>query len=141
MIGLRFYRGPVPWCLAILWMAVIFWFSAQPGQRLSAWNAWGLPDFSGHLTLYAVLGLLYFGAFRRSGHPVERAAWASLGLALLYGISDEIHQIWVPGRSPTAVDVVWDALGAGAAVVGAVLWNRCLARRRPSRHPVLGTKS
>lgn len=144
MIRLRFYRGPVPWLLVVGWMAVIFWFSAQPGQRISSWNTWNLPDGLGHFALYAVLGLLSFGAFRSLGHTVGRAAWESLGLSLLYGISDEIHQMWVPGRSPTLVDVVWDGLGAAAGALGGVLacrrWVAPPAGGR-SRRRVVGTDS
>lgn len=45
------------------------------------------------------------------------------GIAILYGISDEIHQSFVPGRFPSVYDVIADAIGAfaGAAVMRALI--------------------
>jgi len=36
--------------------------------------------------------------------------------SVLYGVSDEIHQIYVPGRTPDSLDVVADAVGAALGV-------------------------
>ena len=47
-------------------------------------------------------------------------------LALLYATSDEIHQIFTPGRTPAVTDVLLDTVGAS---VGAAAWTR----RRPPR--------
>ncbi len=104
-------RLAIPW----LWMAVIFWFSAQP--KLPDLTP-GLPGFeaiAGHLFMYAVLALLWRRALQGAG--VRHSALLALLFALLYGLSDEYHQSFVPNRTPSFFDVATDACGAGAALV------------------------
>lgn len=72
-----------------------------------------------------MLAYLYLGTLGGNGTRRERLlAW---GLALLYGITDEIHQSFVPGRHPSAVDIVVDGIGAALAVL------RGISRFRPLR--------
>ena len=58
--------------------------------------------------------------------------WVSV-VASLYGLSDEIHQSYVPGRVASVWDVVADAVGAICGVVGVVFLRRCWRRRNASR--------
>jgi len=68
-------------------------------------------------------GLLWWAL---NGSGVSRPAlWAFL-IALLYALSDEYHQSFVPGRHPDPLDIVTDLAGAAAAL----LW---LSRRSRSR--------
>jgi VanZ family protein len=50
-------------------------------------------------------------------------------LVVLYGVSDEYHQSFVPGRTSDVADVIADGLGASAAVFIAWLFARFGARR------------
>lgn len=59
-----------------------------------------------------------------------RKAPLSLLIAGLYGVSDEVHQYFVPGRSASAYDALADVLGAGL-VCG--LWYFKLSKRRQER--------
>ena len=82
----------------------------------------GVSPTSGHSIGYALLGALLLRALARgrvSGVTWRRAAAAVL-LASLYGISDEWHQSFVPGRSPNRFDLLVDFLGAtlGVTVCG-----------------------
>jgi hypothetical protein len=104
------------WGPVVLQMVVIFGASSIP-------DLGGLPggmsDKSGHGIGYAILGALLLRALARgrlSGVTWTRAAAAVL-LAALYGVSDEYHQSFVPGRSPDRLDVLADSIGAAAAVV------------------------
>jgi VanZ family protein len=47
-----------------------------------------------------------------------------------YGVTDEWHQSFVPGRSADAIDLVADAVGAGLAAGGLGAWGIMLRRRR-----------
>ncbi len=104
------------WMWVVLWMGVIFVFSAQPQPVLN----WGQPAWVGklaHLIEYLILGWLSQRAL------VDRRAWWRAWLiAVVYAVTDEIHQRSVPGRTSLATDVMVDALGAAVGVVLA-LWR------------------
>ncbi len=67
-----------------------------------------------HILGYALLGALFCRAYGslRLGGKFWRAALLSFLSAGLYGISDEIHQYFVPGRSADVMDVAADFFGA-----------------------------
>jgi VanZ family protein len=115
-----------PWIPALVWAAIIFVLSSLPGSAYPKTNLIN-ADKLVHVALYGLLGGLCARGFVRG---TGRGAWAALGLAALlsalYGVTDELHQAFVPGRNSDWRDVVADAAGSvlGAAVV--VL----LARRR-----------
>jgi VanZ family protein len=83
-----------------------------------------LPDFSHadkflHAGAYGLLGILFYRAYR-SRWP-NASGWAmanaSLVSAALYGLSDEIHQYFVPGRSADPWDWLADTIGAMLGVI------------------------
>jgi VanZ family protein len=111
----RFLRCELP---ALLWAAGIFTLSSlsrPPGPPL----VHGL-DKVAHFTAYLVLGLLTARALGARSQRPRTAALLGLLLASLYGVSDEWHQHFVPGRSVDALDLLADVLGACA---GALLWR------------------
>lgn len=100
----------VSWMLVALWAAAIFAVSSIPGTALPGGYSW-----QGHLVEYAVLGSLLFLALRHD-HPPLRAAFLAVAIASAYGVSDEIHQAFVPRRMPDALDWLTDTAGASVAV-------------------------
>jgi VanZ family protein len=52
------------------------------------------------------------------------APWLAWGLCILYAITDEYHQSFVPGRSPRGMDVGIDALGAVLGLLPAFIRPR-----------------
>ena len=108
-------------------MAVIFVASATPAEKLP--NA-GVFDVllkkGGHFLGYALLGASYLRGLAWRRRPAGREMAFAILLALLYATSDEIHQIFTPGRTPAVTDVLLDTVGAS---VGAAAWTR----RRPPR--------
>lgn len=105
------------WLPALSMMLVIFYFSSLPD---SAIPDYGLADLllkkGAHLLGFALLAFADFFALPVGWKPGHRR-WLAFFLALLYAISDEIHQRFVPGRNGWWVDVVIDGLGAGAAML------------------------
>ena len=90
-------------------MAIIFLLSNQPdsdpaGGRIS----FGVYKLA-HLVVFTVLGVLVAGAVRHLKTP--RASWWAWVLVVLYAIADELHQSFVPGRSPLVTDVAIDSVG------------------------------
>lgn len=145
------------------WMAVIFWFSAQPASdssRLSEFVAHqvaevfyqGASDLqleqlaarldypirkAAHMTEYAILGVLFvpvIGGKRPNGWRTFLWAFVS---AVCYAMTDELHQVFVPGRSGQASDVCVDAVGVlfGLLVLFLIqkLWRKHCEKRG---HPV-----
>lgn len=143
--------------LAIMMMAVIFWFSAQVGSASSsksdaiAGAICGnlIPGFeslsldaqaalfskvtfairkTAHMSEYAILGALYcltvyqLGKvcnFRVRGLGLKGlAAWS---LAVAYAATDEVHQLFVDGRSGMASDVAVDSVGAAVGIALVIL--------------------
>jgi VanZ family protein len=64
--------------------------------------------------VFAVLAWLLAWAF--GGR--RRTLLTSFAFALLYGVSDELHQAFVPGRHPDPLDLLCDAAGAATALAG-----------------------
>lgn len=95
-------------CLSLLWMGTIFYLSSLTGRELSDLPA--VNEIIGHGFLYFVLGLLLYFSFRKRQGPL------TVLTAFLYGLSDEFHQSFVPGRTPEISDLLVDTLAALLAV-------------------------
>jgi VanZ family protein len=116
------------WGPALAWAAVLFTFSSmsKPPAPPDAFT-----DKHAHLTAYAILGALIVWGLT-DGVPARttwRTAAAAVVLATLYGMSDEWHQSFVPGREISALDVAADALGALLAAGALRAWAIIRARR------------
>jgi VanZ family protein len=79
-----------------------------------------------HAAEFAILFLLVFALLNRYNRPAFGRNFASASaLCVLFAISDEYHQTFVPGRGGTWRDVAID--GLGVVLAGALVW----LRRRP----------
>lgn len=106
------------WLQALLWMALIFFLSSRPklpGPEDPLLNL--LLKKTGHFVAFGTLAWLYARALRGQGITQTRAFWLAWGLTLLYALSDEFHQSFVPGRHPALTDVLIDSLGAATALL------------------------
>ncbi len=113
------------WLPAVVVMAAIFWFSAQPITKLPNFS-WAdmLIKKSGHMIGYALLAVSYWVGLDRK-HELWWLAWV---LAIGYALTDEYHQSFVFGRHSTILDVlIYDNLGA---LIGLWLMQRSLKQKR-----------
>jgi VanZ family protein len=76
---------------------------------------------SAHFLIFFVLGFCAANALRLLTYSKRRVFWISLCYCVLYAVTDELHQYFVPGRSCMWQDCVIDAAGA-AAGIGAVFF-------------------
>lgn len=90
-----------------MWAAVLFVLSSIPGGIGSVTLPVG--DKLAHGVLYAVLGSAL--AFGWSRSPTVVRHLVLLGLGALYGVTDEVHQAFVPGRIPDVGDWIADVVG------------------------------
>jgi len=107
----------------LLYMAGIFGLSSIPDQGVAngtlnplAWISPNVQNFL-HLPLYGGLASLWIWALRHWNAESGRKYVLALILTLVYGLLDEWHQTFVPGRFGSLTDVSFDFIGA---VIG--LW-------------------
>ena len=109
------------WLPAIVWAGTIFYFSTQttikhPHPWLFAHDKWV------HGTIFFMLSsCVYFGFRKGEQLPPLRAALFALILSSLYGVSDEIHQIFTPTRSSDPMDWVADTVGSSLVLFFALI--------------------
>lgn len=145
-------RGSVAvvlWGAVLLWAAFIFFMSAHSGSDLSSgeglvahvkrWLASVAAGVFGpgvdvvspaaHFVEYAVFGVLLFGALRWT-FPYQRSwrlAAVAIVIASLYGVTDEVHQYFVPDRACDPLDWLTDTAGA---TLGALVTRAIASRQR-----------
>ncbi|MDD5655656.1 MAG: VanZ family protein [Elusimicrobia bacterium] len=112
MYKIRLWLPVAAWCL------LIFALSAVPNLDSGLEFDYPLRK-AAHMAEYAVLFLLLRRALRGTCAETAFWSWAAGLLTVLYAMSDEYHQTFVPGRSGRWSDVAVDA--AGAALAG--LWT------------------
>ena len=143
----------IAWLAVILWMLLIFMLSAQPTEQTNKlsigvterimstesaieidttdtsnpivqWNA--VLRKIAHFSLFLVLGMLASYALRISGLKGYKVYLFAALFCSLYAASDELHQMFVPGRNATFIDVLIDAAGAfvGIGIVRALVWMK-----------------
>ena len=110
------------WGPAWAMMVLIFVLSSM-SQLPPVPGGFDVDDAVAHAVAYGVLAALLLrglagGALRRVS--VE-AAWLAVALATLYGLTDEVHQRFVPGRTAEVADLIADAAGATAAA--GLIWG------------------
>ncbi len=139
------------WSLIVIWCGFIFFQSNQPAHISSAESGifvdlmdGMLTPFIGrgdreiysfiirktaHFTEYFILGLLLFKGFFSEG-KLKKAFVVSFFAGLLYAVSDEIHQYFIPGREMRAFDVFIDSLGVIAGLGLSLVFNN----KKPFHH-------
>lgn len=98
-------------------MGLIFFLSSQ--SKLPAIPGLDKIDYSDkieHAVAYGVLGFLTWRALNIAAQKWQQII-ITIGIAAIYGLSDEIHQLFVPGRSFDLLDLAADTLGAAIAVI------------------------
>ncbi|MGI6514711.1 MAG: VanZ family protein [Syntrophomonadaceae bacterium] len=145
------------WIPVILWMMLIFFLSAQSAAESSGLSSKvtelmlglinkvvpafssGLVDYAylnhvvrklAHFLLYLVLGLLSARALRKNGITGGKQLVLAVIFCALYAVTDELHQMFVPGRSGQISDVVLDTMGGLAGVI--LYHSRQADKRNPS---------
>lgn len=101
----------------ILWAGVIFAFSSQPtgGASQIEWQDFIIKK-SAHIFVYFVLSVLLYRSMINSGVQKKKAMYTAILLCMFYGVTDEFHQSFTPGREPTLRDVIIDTIGASLAI-------------------------
>ena len=105
------------WLPLLLYCGLIFIQSSRPVPE-------DIPDIVFldkilHFFGYALLGVLFFRAYKTTSlrYSPRLIVFISIMSATLYGVSDEIHQHFIPTRSADIRDLLADMLGSIAGVL------------------------
>ena len=87
---------------------------------------------AGHLTEYAILAAFAARAFRSSSIELLRRRWflTALILVVVYALSDEFHQSFVPTRGASLYDSLIDSVGGFVGLVIVWWWHRRTSRKK-----------
>jgi VanZ family protein len=114
------------WGPAVVMMALIFTASGTPGNELPKFGVWDVfVKKGGHIIGYALLAASYLRGLSSGKSANRRMLVLAIVLSGLYAASDEFHQSFTPGRTPSAVDVGIDTIGA-ALGAGTWAWMKSL---------------
>jgi VanZ family protein len=118
------------WLPLIAYCVFIYIQSSYPSPE-------SLPSFEFsdkllHFAAYAVMGVLFYRAYQTLSfkNNIQLLILLSMISASLYGISDEIHQSFVPYRDGSLMDVIADVLGAICGVCIYHWWMMGINRRQ-----------
>ena len=117
-------RSLVYWWPVVGCAGVIFFLSAQshPEDQLPLFLFKEVSDKVLHAVEYGIFALLCYRAFRWGAGPVvaRQAAVLTIVTASVFGLTDEVHQFFVPFRDSSWQDWAADTIGA---VIGVMSWR------------------
>ena len=107
------------WVPTVLWMGVIFFLSTLPESATPGRGI--LPDWVCHALEYFILAFLILFALQRTTRArFSTSFWVILVWGAIYGLSDEIHHLYVPTRQFEVGDLIADV--CGVMVLFFILW-------------------
>jgi VanZ family protein len=110
-------RRAVAICAVLAWMGIIFAMSARETVPVPPGFSAHLTSIAGHFGVYFVLAIFLWWMLSFLMNDGPRRYVTAWVLSVLYGISDEWHQAFVPGRTPDVRDVMTDAIGAACGLL------------------------
>jgi len=112
------------WVPAVLYAGAIFFLSSQshPEEQLPSFLLENVSDKVLHAVEYGILAVLCFRTFRWAAGPAvaRQAVVLAIVTASVYGVTDEVHQLFVPFRESSWQDWLADTIGAA---IGALSWR------------------
>ncbi len=118
------------WLPTVAYCGLIFYLSSQ--EIPVKVSLFPMQDKAIHVIEYGLLSVLFFISLSKSmpAYNIKIVAVLAIAFSGLYGISDEIHQYFVPGRESSIGDVTADFIGA------AVFQSRHILRRPKGRNQI-----
>ncbi|WP_347988990.1 VanZ family protein [Methylomonas sp. AM2-LC] len=102
-------RKQLDFLVLISYCSLIYWLSAQ--SVLPGTDLFENEDKLQHFLAYAIMGICAWRVLRHFMHNSLLLMILSFGFCSLYGLSDEWHQSFVMGRTPSSMDWLADSFG------------------------------
>lgn len=101
------------WLPPLVWMGMIFYMSSQKSIAVTTNVVADFITFKTlHMVEYAFLFFLLYRAFHSLSHlPKIFYSLSALSIAMLYSITDELHQLSIPSRNGRLRDILFDLAG------------------------------
>ena len=99
------------WLPVIAWCTLIFFFSSVSGDSIP--DGLFLQGILFHFFIYACLGFFFIRALKNTGRKISalKAVCFTLIFGIIYGFTDEIHQLFAPERCFSVLDIIVDGIG------------------------------
>ena len=127
-MSIRLKQLIIYWLPLFIFCGFIFIQSSYPSPEYVI--TFALSDKLMHVLAYAIMGILFFRAYGTL--PVKNNLSLLTGLSIvsasLFGLSDEIHQYFVPGRSAELWDLIADVIGS---LSGVFIYRAWMALKKP----------
>ncbi len=111
----RYFRIVFHWFPPLIWMSFIFYLSSRLSTSVTGKFVFDFLIFKMlHMTEYAILYFLFFRAFfsiNNKHFTLNNKLLFPVFISILYAISDEVHQTFVPTREGKFRDVLIDTSG------------------------------
>ena len=121
----RFIRFWLPFTIFLITTFVLSGMSSPAIPFNLDSNSLHLPEFA--LFSFLLIRAIHGG---RPGRPSISAALGTLVLSGLWGVSDEIHQAFIPGRVPDINDLARDLIGSVIGLAAFYLYSVILGRTK-----------
>jgi VanZ family protein len=105
-------------------MGMIFWLSSRSSLPSPPGISYAISANAGHFLVFFALATFILFGLGAGKQASRRELYIAGALALLYGVSDELHQSFVPGRDASVLDLAADAAGIVVALAWVVTWRR-----------------
>ncbi len=105
-------RNLIFYLVTLSYMCVLFILSSIPGGRENGPLVSSTLANMLHVPAYGLLALLWIFTLRDHGVTEHRSMCVAFLEASGYGALTELHQVWVPGRFPSASDVMFNVAGS-----------------------------
>lgn len=121
------------WLPVVIWAFIIFIFSSRPTGTASqiVWTDFFIKK-TAHVLIYGGLSTWIYRACINSDIAKKQSALIAIFFSFLYGLSDEFHQSFTPGRTPRLYDVGFDTIGASLAIY--TIWKQLPKAPQPLKN-------
>lgn len=118
------YKRNISFIMLFLIASLIFYFSSQTGQESSNLSSVLWVRKLAHISEYTVLSFFVYAYFSNFQYGSKRTIILTYVVSLLYAVSDELHQTFVPNRSGNLIDVGVDSIGIILGIIISIILKK-----------------